>query len=72
MTSGRFIPWRDDCLLPEESVYSVFSKVAWFQAMPPAKYLAILQRRRHVTSFDLEPTAKWLSSLQDHEMMPKI
>lgn len=72
MTSGRFIPWRDDCLLPEESVYSVFSKVAWFQAMPPAKYLAILQRRRHVTSIDLEPTAKWLSSLQDHEMMPKI
>lgn len=71
-----FVPWRDDCILPEESVYSAFSKVAWFQSLPPARYLSACRlpaERRygdHVIAFS-EPW-HWLSYLQNERVMPRM
>ncbi len=72
MTPGGFIPWRDDCLLPEESVYSAFSKIAWFQAITPARYLARLRGKCATQPVNFYLTKEWTLLLQSHEMMPDI
>lgn len=44
MTSVRaaFIPWEESALLPSESLYALFSKVAWYSAKPPVKLIGQL------------------------------
>ena len=37
--TAPFMPWRDDVLLPEESVFSTLHKIAWFCGTTPNKYL---------------------------------
>lgn len=72
MTSKRIVPWRDDCLLPEESLYSVISKIAWFQAMPPLRYLSTILGRSYAEGLVLGPNEKWLSNIRDHHMAPDV
>jgi len=71
-----FVPWRDDCILPEESAYSVFSKIAWFQSLPPARYLSACRqpawRRYGDHSIDFSEPCLWLSYLQNERVMPRV
>lgn len=71
-----FVPWRDDCILPEESMYSVFSKVAWFQALTPAKYWRDcrlpIRRWYPVLALDLSEKQGWTAWLNNEPIMPRV
>lgn len=67
------VPWRDDCLLPQESVYSCFSKIAWFQAMTPAQYLRNCRTdtvKAQVVRLDAYPA--WRLALRNTAVMPMV
>ena len=74
--SVYFVPWRDDCILPEESMYSIFSKVAWFQTLPPAKYWRDcrlpIRRGYPVLALDLSENQGWTAWLNNEPIMPRV
>ena len=58
------VPWRDDCVLPEESLYSHVSKLAWYRAQSPVAYLQrfheIGQRSPKLNLLE----TRWISALR--------
>lgn len=58
------LPWRDDCVLPEESLYSHVSKLAWFRVESP---VAFLQRFHDISTRSPKLNLleeRWISALQ--------
>lgn len=75
---SAFVPWRDDVLLPDESVYAAWSKIAWFVAIPPAK-LVRLCRATDKPWTPLAPARirygaprEWTGYLEKDALLPRL
>ncbi len=68
-TPGTLFPWRDDALLPGESLYALWNKFAWFAATGPADLLRQCRAKdgkQFVTPTQLAyaPPANWTRYLR--------
>lgn len=72
-----YAPWRDDALMPEESAYSLISKVAWFHGTPAAEFLfeqqkATGQWKKPPRVVRLHTPDWWMPFLGDRQLEPII
>ena len=78
MHSVSFVPWRDECLLPEESCYALISKWTWFQARPPTGVVRACRLPREGVKpagpirVDFNGPNQWHDYLENPAMMPSI
>lgn len=72
-----FVPWRDDALLDEESVYALWNKISWFSAVAPT---SLVRGCRFPTSrtqigpreVTYEHPGRWTEYLENAVMLPRI
>lgn len=75
--TGLFVPWRDDALLGEESVYALWNKISWFSAVAPTSLVRCCRwptKRAQIGPREItyEQPGRWTGYLENPDMLPRI
>lgn len=74
-SAAAFFPWRDDLLLPEESVYSVWNKICWFAVDTPIAVIRASRCRGPTVvprTIDYNAASKWLDLIASGSVLPTV